>query len=307
MKTTVEQAKSNDPRTLKAEIARLKKELDVKFKKLQPDPSPTPLPQKFVIDKRSIAALAKALAASDRINTKLEKENDRLRDLCDIWSQRAQVVATEAGNLRTVLKEIMDPTTREKIKAFVSKPDEKFREARPQSKTKPQPKREHTNGDASKVDEGVKVPKEFATAVAQFGEGGATRKQLTQVTGAKTSTRNAYIHRGCRAGLFVEKGDRIAITDDGIAWLGDDYEELPKGKDLFDHWMNTLPGGQRECLKAASDVYPDSISRDDIGALHPDWATSTRNAYIARVVARELLEEVSRTHVRMADMLAEAE
>jgi hypothetical protein len=300
MAATVEQAKANDPKALKAEVMRLKKELEAagKFKKLQPEPSPARIPKRVEVPlltkrqekklEKQVDALVEALGSSRKATEDAKEKTLRAEGM-------AQSALDELKRLRQQMQHLA--VGKIVVPSIVVAPKEK-----PTSKPKP---KAQVNGDASKIEGDIKVPRSFVAAVAQFGESGATRKQLTAVTGAKTSTRNAYLQRGYKAGLFEEVGDRHRITLEGVEWLGDDYEELPTGHALFEHWIKKLPGGQRECLQAASEAYPESISRDAIGEQHPDWAMSTRNAYIARVVARQLLEEVSRTHVRMSDMLAE--
>lgn len=51
------------------------------------------------------------------------------------------------------------------------------------------------------------------------------------------------------------KGEPIAITDEGLAALGD-YEPLPMGQALLDHWLATLPGAAKKILTALVELGP---------------------------------------------------
>lgn len=300
MAATVEQAKANDPKALKAEVMRLKKELEAagKFKKLQPDPSPARIPKRIevpVLTKRQekklekqVDALVEALGSSRKATEDAKEKTLRAEGM-------AQSALDELKRLRQQMQHLA--VGKIVVPAIVVVPKEKKRVAsRPQS-----------NGDASKVEGEVKVPRSFVAAVAQFGESGVTRSQITQITGAKGSTRNAYFQRGRNAGIFEEVGDRHRITLEGVEWLGDDYEELPTGVALLEHWLRKLPGPEAKCLRVLADAYPKDMTREEIGeALEEErWATSSRNAYIQRLTRRELAEETSRERVKMAEMLAE--
>lgn len=121
-------------------------------------------------------------------------------------------------------------------------------------------------------------------AIAQHPSG-VTREQLTVLTGYKRSTRDAYLQRLRTAG-FVD--DSLAPTDSGIAWLGPDYEPLPTGDALREHWLRNLPEGERRVLEIASESYPESVSREDISKI-TEYARSSRDAYIQRLSARKLV------------------
>jgi hypothetical protein len=134
--------------------------------------------------------------------------------------------------------------------------------------------------------------------------GGMTREHITVQTGYKRSTRDAYIQRLAQKG-YVVAGDRIAATTEGIAALGDDYQPLPTGQDLIDHHLRKLPEGEAKIFKflvdpSAQDIWVtrDTLS-DAIG-----YQRSTRDAYIQRLAARQLIE-VSSEGVRASRYLFE--
>jgi len=156
----------------------------------------------------------------------------------------------------------------------------------------------HTNGEV-KLGGGER---KCAIAIAQHPRG-VTRNQLTQLTGYKRSTRDAYVQRLAQANLVTVVGLMLVVTDEGTAWLGSDYEPLPIGDALREHWMNQLPEGEAKVLAAACRQYPESIPRDALGEAAGYHKVSTRNAYVQRLLQRRLLEETERGHVRAVETL----
>jgi DNA-binding IclR family transcriptional regulator len=62
------------------------------------------------------------------------------------------------------------------------------------------------------------------TAIAQHGDAGVTREQLTVLTGFKRSTRDAYVQRLKAKGLIEVSSTAITATAAGVAALGSDFE-----------------------------------------------------------------------------------
>ncbi|MDZ7735874.1 MAG: hypothetical protein U5P41_07090 [Gammaproteobacteria bacterium] len=84
---------------------------------------------------------------------------------------------------------------------------------------------------------------------------GATREQLSGLTGYKRSSRDAYVQRLKSKGLVEPvAGGVVRITDAGVAALGDDFEPLPTGKALRNYWLERLSGGEREILAMRAGV-----------------------------------------------------
>lgn len=126
------------------------------------------------------------------------------------------------------------------------------------------------------------------TAAAQL-TGGATRPQLTVLTGYKKTTRNRYIQT-LQALRYVElEGDRIKASPEGVAALGPTYEPLPTGPELQDHLMRTLPKGEMEILKVLLAHAPNSVEREILTEA-TGYQKTTRNRYLQSLAARELVE-----------------
>jgi hypothetical protein len=138
------------------------------------------------------------------------------------------------------------------------------------------------------------------TAIAQHSEG-VSRDQLSILTGYKRSTRDAYVQRLSAAALVVIDGDRIGASAEGIAALGESFERLPTGDQLREHWLKRLPEGERLCLEAILQAWPNPLARDYIGEA-TGYKRSTRDAYLQRLAARRLII-VDRGTARAADHL----
>ncbi len=143
--------------------------------------------------------------------------------------------------------------------------------------------------------------KVLVAAAQHASQGGVTRKQLTILCGYKRSSRDTFIQRLRAAELLRQDGDRLLPTDRGTRQLGDDYQDLPTGKALLDYWNQKLPEGEKRVLECAVDAYPDGVSRDKIDAV-TGYKRSSRDTFIQRLRARQLVT-TSNDSVRASDML----
>lgn len=144
---------------------------------------------------------------------------------------------------------------------------------------------------------------ELATlkAIAQYPNG-ATREQLSVLTGYKRSSRDAYIQRLKERDLILLNGALLMATPPGIDALGADYEPLPTGRKLQDYWLDRLPEGEKAVLHFLLGVYPASPARDQIDHV-TGYKRSSRDAYIQRLKSRQLVTIEGRGEVRASDHL----
>lgn len=137
-------------------------------------------------------------------------------------------------------------------------------------------------------------------AVAQH-QNGITREHLTVLTGYKRASRNTYLQRLSAAGLVEQKGERFHATESGVSELGPSYEPMPEsGPELVARVMSSLPQGEAKILSALIESR-DYLSRDALTE-ETGYERSTRNTYIQRLGARELIE-IDRDLVRAAPIL----
>lgn len=139
------------------------------------------------------------------------------------------------------------------------------------------------------------------TACAQFGHA-LGREQLTVLTGYKRSSRDAYIARLKEKGMVEQSGDGIQATLGGLTFLGKDFEPLPTGEELQQYWLNKLPLGEKAILERLISCYPDAATRDDLSSA-TGYQRSSRDAYISRMAAKELVVAVGRGEVKASDNL----
>lgn len=140
-------------------------------------------------------------------------------------------------------------------------------------------------------------------AIAQFttGDHGATREQVTLLSGYKRSTRDAYIQRlGAKGYVRVDRGE-VWATVEGVAALGSDYEPLPTGEALQRWWLDRLPEGEAKILRILLEVQV-WFAREYISE-RTGYKRSTRDAYIQRLGVRRLVE-VSSAGVRAVEGLS---
>lgn len=130
---------------------------------------------------------------------------------------------------------------------------------------------------------------------------GLLRNQLTVLTGYKRSTRDAYIARLREKGLVEPSGDLVLATDAGVAALPH-FEPLPVGQALQDWWRARLPQGELAVLNVLIQYHPNGIDRGLIDEA-TGFKRSTRDAYLSRLAAKQLVEDAGRGEVRASDEL----
>ncbi len=125
---------------------------------------------------------------------------------------------------------------------------------------------------------------------------GMTREHITVQTGYKRSTRDAYIQRLGQKGYIESNRDgysssKIFATTQGIAALGDDYQELPTGQALIDHHLRKLPDGERKIFNCLIQTDGHTLTRDELSE-QTGYKRSTRDAYIQRLSSRQLVQVI---------------
>lgn len=138
-------------------------------------------------------------------------------------------------------------------------------------------------------------------ACAQYPSG-LQREQLSTLTGYTRSSRNTFISRLSRRGAVKVHNKKIEITQFGFAMLPPDFEPLPTGKALREYWEKSLPPGESKLLQVLVQNYPDDVERSALDELI-GATRSSRNTYISRLRARELVEITSSGAVKASHNL----
>jgi hypothetical protein len=167
----------------------------------------------------------------------------------------------------------------------------------PRPVSRPAPLPRVTNGSGGPIAKGEAA---VLAACIQFPDG-LRREQITVLTGYKRSTRDAYIQRLREKGYVSGDGDLIRATDEGCAALPD-AEPLPTGEALQDYWFHKLPEGERAILRVLVERYPAAVPRDELTE-ETSYKRSTRDAYLQRLSAKQLVSEPSRGEVMASETL----
>lgn len=143
------------------------------------------------------------------------------------------------------------------------------------------------------------------TALAQHPDG-LTKNKLGFLAGynpTKSTIRTAL--GSLRTSGFVTPGgvETIRILPAGLEALGP-FEELPRGRDLYEYWLGELDACQRALLEAFVAAYPDELPKEQIEPLTGyDPAKST---YRTAMGVLRRLDLVPRGQLRAADEFMQA-
>jgi uncharacterized protein len=112
-----------------------------------------------------------------------------------------------------------------------------------------------------------RAERRILAALAQYRAGRA-KNQVAVLTGYAVNGGgfNNALSALRTVGYLTGSGDRFEITDDGLAALGS-YDPLPTGPDLLDHWMRQLPKAERESLRVLAGAYPSALTKEDVAAV----------------------------------------
>ena len=138
-------------------------------------------------------------------------------------------------------------------------------------------------------------------AIAQY-EGGVERNHLSILTGYKRSTRDAYVARLRAKGMIEDRGGKIVPTEIGFSALGPEFEPLPEGLELQRYWLARLPKGEKEIFEILIAAAGQPVLREDLTE-RTGYKRSTRDAYLARMAAKKIVESVDRGEVKAAALL----
>jgi hypothetical protein len=308
MASTIEKAKAEDPRALRAEVARLKRELEAKPKTNGHSAKPVDREQ---IQRLVDVGVRKATETLERDQRQfrqgLKREIDRLQ-------RQFEPIGTTVAALSSAVAAEFKPIDKATPGALLAPVEHRLNPSSPVTSLSGSTPERRAGGHAGRDSRERPAPRSAGSgaslgkgewtvliAIAQYPEG-AERDQLTVLTGYKRSTRDTYIQRLSLAGHVAIEGGRVLATDAGIDALGSDFEPLPQGEELQEHWLYRLPEGERAILKPLIAAYPLSLDRDSLSEA-TGYKRSTRDTYIQRLKSRRLLEDVGRGEVRASGNL----
>lgn len=267
MAATIEKAKAEDPKALRAEIARLAAEL-----KRKPAEAPAPAPKRVevpVLKDRHVKALERFMVGLDRSIEKLGN------------------VATGIQGSAAALRATVEPLAQAAYR--LSQPPPPLASAPRRVLPAPAPVRVAADpGDAS-VGQGYL--RDILVALAQHPEG-LTAGQIGLITGRSTrsSTFDTYISRARTRGWLTGGSGGFRITEAGLAAVGS-YDPLPTGRALLEHWISQVGPRMKPMLRAAADAYPNTLTKEEVAAAGGLSVTSsTFDTYLSRLRTLKLIE-----------------
>lgn len=270
----IEQAKANDPAELRRTIAALKKQLE-KTEITEPKEKTVEVP---VFD-----AACKQL---------LERVETVCSDVLSATRERAKAISI----IHKWLVETRNRVDRQFLKpSSLASPAHRSRQVAPETAALAKTERLAVSNGTIPIGE-----KKILRALIQYPDGLA-RDQLTVLTGYKRSSRDAYIARLREKDYVGTDGDTVTATQRGQSALPD-AEPLPTGRELQDYWRGRLPQGELAILEQLISDYPNSVDRESL-VESTGYKRSSRDAYIARLRARQLVVEPSRGEVRASEHL----
>ncbi len=286
MADTIERAKANDPAALRQRIAELEREAVRK-----PAPAPAMAPAK--VQRVEVPML------KDGQVKRLESAIERMSKTLVVQLNAIGALAAKVNDGACALGVAIDRGS-----ACPAAPRQTAPAAFPRHATPaPTPSRTTGNGAAGEEPSGPLPKGELAilTATAQHAEG-VTREQLTVLTGYRRSTRDTYLQRLGERGLVGLHGGRLVATPAGVVTLGADFEPLPTGPALLEHWRHNLPVGERTILEMLVQAYPEPVDRERLSE-QTRYQRSSRDTYLQRLRSRQLVTEEGRGLVRASEML----
>ncbi len=275
MHDVIEKAKADDPKMLRQRVAELEREV-VRLASLK---------NKLIMDQ---SAIDRAVRETE------ERLARRYESVITGLQQRMRAIDEAVGVAANRVSQLCVAETLPALPARTAKPTPpKVERIAPPSL----PPRPASNGHLPKGELAV------LTVAAQYPDG-ATREQITILTGYKRSSRDAYLQRLRTSGHVEQRGDVVVATDTGINALGSDFEPLPTGEALQEYWLERLPEGERKFLRLLLDAYPNAVTRQKLSDA-TEYQRSSRDAYLQRLKARKLIVVFGGGEVKASDVFFE--
>lgn len=294
MESVIKEKKENDPAELKKKIFELEKQIRQNGVVIQPTKMPEDIKRIRELErmlnendmkyKKTLLEVLQHLNGVNEqtkgIESKLEKGVEylkyKLKEVIPISSSENKIKIPESTYVKShhINSDFRQPSTSRKEIVHVDSDN---------------------NGSIAKGEKAVLI------ACANFTNG-LLRTQITVLTQYTRSSRDAYIHRLKTKGYVTTDAGKIKITPEGVDILGHDYQPLPTGDALMQHWLNTLPKGEKIMLELIAGEYPNSISRDEL-TNKSGYTRSSRDAYLHRMMNKEIIEATNRGEVKASQYL----
>ena len=246
MEATIERAKAEDPRALKAQIAELKRQAKA-----------VPVPAAAKVEKIEVPVL------KDSQVKQLTKAAEKVQKVLERWLEASGTVQQVVKDLGTISREIF---TAARAKDIVK--NELSRLHSPRIPAAPVVRPPHSSRTPTKTPQTghqeasgklAGGERKILTALAHYPDG-RTKVQAAILTGYAHGGGGFINYLGSlrTKGYLTGGNDRLRITDTGLAALGE-YHPLPAGADLLDHWRKSLSKAECAALDVLVSVFPESL------------------------------------------------
>ncbi len=281
MTDTIERAKSEDPKHLRAKIAKLERELTVAKSSTSTDADVE-------------TAVRDALAVNDsnwsqRLDACLEENNENWEKA--LSSARDAAVHAVKGAAESALQSVRVPQPTR----YKSAPA-------PTSVTSRPAARSSSSAPAgTQIDDTIVKkagPRKCLIAVAQHD--GVLKNQLCALTGYAPRSIETHVSALRIAGM-VSTNWPLRATTEGINALGSDYEPLPTGSELFLHWKHKLPQGPRRVLDIIVAAGDTGVEKLEL-ITRTGYAARSIETHTSALKVRRLIEKRGRAFHAVAEL-----
>jgi uncharacterized protein len=294
-----EEAKANDPKLLRAEIAKLKKQMEdaaaaAAQRRDTPDPAAIEAAERHGFE-RAPKELTRAMEREvlARHTAMLQALAERLGPLMSFFETESRQLKSKELDLAKVI-------------AFTPTPAPSPPQRRAPTTIYPTPRKTATPKAAAGNGELPGPEQRIANSLVTWLSMGHTAPSNAQVAwlAGYSPTSTSYTNpRGAlkSKGLvdYPEK-DRVSLTDAGAAVA----IASPLDGTLLEHVLSKLPGPEQRILTAAADRFPEAAPNEEVAAVagHSPTSTSYTNPRGA-LRSKELLTYPSKNDVRAAEWL----
>jgi hypothetical protein len=243
---TVETGRAQDPKSLKLRIAELESQLAFARDSVPAAPQPAePVTiEVSVVSRADLERLDAALTAA-------AAARDGLQTIIDGFTHSVENLASVTSGIRST-GQPPQPANNAAMRAAAAAPKPVV--SRAALATRPASEGQFTLSRAQRA---------IASALATHGE--LSYKQIGLMTGyshtSGTFSNNISVMRV--AGILEGSKLGIILSAFGHEILGS-FEKLPEGRDLITWWMGKLPAAQGSILSALLEVWPDSLSNEQL-------------------------------------------